>query len=412
MCTFTTASRLASELPEPDGPPVRVKLLGEELIAFRDTAGRVGLVANACPHRGASLFFGRNEEDGLRCVYHGWKYDVMGQCVDMPSEPAESIFKDRIRARAYPCQERGGIVWAYLGPRTPPPPLPDFEGNMLPEGEWTLTASMRECNYFQALEGDIDTSHAQYLHWGSVRAEETRAGTFISYRVQNRNPRYRVVDTEFGTMYGAYLPAGEDHYYWRIACYLFPFYTITPTGPLGQQVMIRAWVPIDDAHTLFIMSAQRDERGPRQRDQVAGGGRPILANTPDWYGRFRMRPNASNDYFIDRDKQRCKENFTGIDGVPVQDQAVTESMGPIYNREQEHLASSDAMIIQTRQRLIAAAMALRNRGEVPPGVDAPEVYRVRGGGVVLPRDADWLAATVELRAAFVAHPEIDPAIVG
>jgi phenylpropionate dioxygenase-like ring-hydroxylating dioxygenase large terminal subunit len=416
MRQYWTPALLSSELSAPDSTPVRVRLLGENLIAFRDTAGRVGLIANACPHRGASLFYARNEEDGLRCVYHGWKYDVTGHCVDMPSEPPESTFKERIRATAYPCIERGGIVWTYMGPRATPPPLADFEAAMLPDGEWTLTAAMRECNYFQALEGDIDTSHAQYLHWGSVRSEDTRPGTFISYRVQNRAPRYRVVDTDFGTMYGAYLPAGDDHYYWRIACYLFPFFTITPTGPLGQQVMMRAWVPMDDEHTLFIMSARREERETRQRDRVASsdpsGNRPVLPNSNDWYGRFRMRPNASNDYFIDRDKQRRKVNFTGIDGVPVQDQAVTESMGPVYDRRQEHLASSDAMIIQTRQRLVAAAKALRERGEVPPSVDHPEVFRVRGGGVVLPRDADWLDATAHLRAAFVEHPEIDPAIVG
>jgi phenylpropionate dioxygenase-like ring-hydroxylating dioxygenase large terminal subunit len=412
MRQYWIPALVASELPEPDCDPVRVKLLGESLIAFRDTAGRVGLVANACPHRGASLFFGRNEEEGLRCVYHGWKYDVTGQCVDMPSEPPDSTFKERIRAIAYPCVERAGIVWTYLGPRIPPPPFPDFEAAMLPDGQWTVSAAMRSCNYFQALEGDIDTVHAQYLHWGSVRSEDTKAGTFISYRVQNRSPRYRVVDTDFGTMYGAYLPAEADSYYWRIACFLFPCFTITPTGPLGHQVMLRAWVPMDDEHTLFLMVAKREARGPRERDAVGGGSRPIMANTTDWYGRFRMRPDARNDYFIDRDKQRRKVNYTGIDGVPVQDQAVTESMGPISDRSAEHLASSDAMIIQTRQRAIAAAKALRDRGELPPGVDRPEVFRVRGGGVVLPRDADWLAATAHLRAAFVHHPEIDPAIVG
>src|SRR5438093_3826395 len=146
----------STELPAQDGPPIRLKLLCEELIAFRDSAGRVGLLGNHCPHRGASLFFGRNEEEGLRCVYHGWKYDVTGQCVDMPSEPPESSFKSRVRATAYPCRERGGVVWAYMGPRSEPPPLPDLEPNMLPDGQWNVNATMRECNYFQAMEGDID----------------------------------------------------------------------------------------------------------------------------------------------------------------------------------------------------------------------------------------------------------------
>src|SRR5438067_12960854 len=134
MRQYWVPALLSSELPEPDSAPLRVRLLGENLIAFRDSSGQVGLLDQACPHRGASLFFGRNEEEGLRCVYHGWKYDVSGQCVDMPSEPSESNFKSKIKATAYPCRERGGVIWAYLGPREVPPPLPDIEANMLPEG--------------------------------------------------------------------------------------------------------------------------------------------------------------------------------------------------------------------------------------------------------------------------------------
>src|SRR5207249_638910 len=133
MRQYWVPALLSSELPEPDSAPLRVRLLGENLIAFRDSSGQVGLLDQACPHRGASLFFGRNEEEGLRCVYHGWKYDVTGACVDMLSEPPESNFKTRVRVTAYPCQERGGVIWTYMGPRTTPPPLPDIEPNTLPE---------------------------------------------------------------------------------------------------------------------------------------------------------------------------------------------------------------------------------------------------------------------------------------
>src|SRR5713101_3719426 len=155
---FWLPALLASEVPTPDCPPVRIRLLGEDLVAFRDTHGRVGLMEEFCPHRRSSLFWGRNEECGLRCVYHGWKYDVTGACVDMPSEPAESSFKHKIKTTAYPCRERGGVVWAYLGQREPPP-LPDLEPNMLPEGTYSVGLTLRECNWLQALEGDIDTSH-------------------------------------------------------------------------------------------------------------------------------------------------------------------------------------------------------------------------------------------------------------
>src|SRR5215216_4452693 len=163
---------MSTELPVPDGAPVRVRLLCEDLIAFRTTSGKVGLIQNACPHRAASFFFGRNEEEGIRCVYHGWKFDITGQCVDMLSEPEESNFKSKVKARAYPCVERGGMVWTYMGPREVPPPLPDLEPNMMPEGQAVLRASMFEWNWFQIMENNMDTAHQGILHFGSVPYEE------------------------------------------------------------------------------------------------------------------------------------------------------------------------------------------------------------------------------------------------
>src|SRR5216684_8302222 len=389
---------MSSELPERDGAPVRVRLMGENLIAFRVTSGKIGLIQNHCPHRGASLFFGRNEEEGLRCVYHGWKYSCEGHCVDMPSEPEESNFKSKIRATAYPCVERNDVIWTYMGPRQTPPPLPDIEPNMLPQGEYAVQKVLRECNWFQGLEGDIDTSHLGFLHLGAVRPEQTKPGTFDYYNVADRAPKYEVVDTEFGTSYGAYRPAEADTYYWRIAHFLFPFFTMIPTGRLGVQILVRAWVPIDDEHVMFWSMSV-----PRSR--VGGGGvqRPgglhFLPDTTDWLGKFRLVQNRDNDYLIDREAQRTK-SYTGIAGIHQQDQAITESMGPIYDRTQEHLGTSDAMVIRTRRRAINAAKALRDKGEVPPGVDDPKVYRYRSGGVILPRAADWLEATKELRQAF------------
>ena len=212
---------------------MRVLLLGEQLIAFRDSNGKVGLLANHCPHRGASLFFGRNEESGIRCVYHGWKFDVSGACIDMPNEPAESDFRTKVRAVGYPCQERGGIVWTYLGPRAEPPPLPDLEPNMLPDEQVVVTAIQRDCNWLQGLEGDIDTSHLGFLHLGAIDPENTRPGTFQHYTVKDRAPRYSVVDTEYGAMYGAYRPADAGRLYWRIAQFLFPFYAMIPDRGAG-----------------------------------------------------------------------------------------------------------------------------------------------------------------------------------
>jgi phthalate 4,5-dioxygenase oxygenase subunit len=416
MRQYWVPALLSVELPEADCPPVRVRLLGESLIAIRTTAGKVGLLAHSCPHRGASLFFGRNEEEGIRCVYHGWKFDVAGRCVDMPSEPPESTFKDRIRQTAYPCQERNGVVWAYLGPRAVPPPLPDLEGNMLPEGQWAVAAVQRECNWLQALEGDIDTAHLSFLHLGGIPVDAALPGTFSEYTLRHRAPRFQVLQTEYGTMYGAYRPAGDGEYYWRLAHFLFPCFTMPPVGVLGLKVIARAWVPMDDEHTMFFSMGPRQRMTPSSQESVTFDGASLgltmlRPNSTDWYGRWRPVMDATNDYQIDRARQRAADNYTGIDGIHMQDQAITESMGPVIDRGQERLGSSDLMVIRTRQRLLDATKALRDAGTTPPGVDEPAVYGQRMGGIFLPKDANWVEATAELRKAFVKHEDL-PALVG
>ena len=405
---------MSRELPNPDSDPVRVRLLCEDMIAFRDTNGNVGLVDTYCPHRRASLFFGRNEECGLRCVYHGWKFDVNGDCVDMPSEPAESNFKDKVKIKAYPCQERNGIIWTYMGPRTERPPLPDIEPNMLPEEtEQSVWTAMRDCNFVQALEGDIDTSHLGFLHLGSVTADKLNPGSYDYYTVRDRSPLgYDVVDTDYGTSYGAWRPAEEDTTYWRIAHFLLPFYTMIPTSVLGWQILVRAWVPIDDEHTMFwnICGPNPFARGignGGQGQQVPGSSLlpEYLPQSSGFLGRWRLAANAENDYRIDREAQSANKIFTGISGIHIQDQSVTEQMGAIADRTREHLGSSDSMVIKTRRRIINAAINLQE-GIDPPTVDRPELYQERSGGAILPRGQGWLEATRELRKAFVDRPEL------
>jgi phenylpropionate dioxygenase-like ring-hydroxylating dioxygenase large terminal subunit len=388
----------SDELPSPDCPPVRIKLLGEELIAFRTTSGAVGLIQNACPHRGASMFFGRNEEEGLRCVYHGWKFDVTGACVDMPSEPAESNFRTKVRTRAYPCVERGGIVWAYMGPRETPPPLPDLEANMLEEGASIYNICIRS-NFMQNWEGEMDTVHAAFLHSGATNADDLKPGSAAYYQAKNRAPRFSVIETEFGTSYGAYRPAEDDTYYWRIAHMLFPFYAMIPTGTLGLEVFWRAYVPMDDDHTMMWT-------------QVKGPGDRRISWHPNgtgWYDRFNITQSPENEWLLDREEQKSGRSFTGIPGgARPQDMAVTFSMGAIYDRSREHLGTTDQLIIRTRRRMLAAARALRDHGVVPPGVDNPEFYRQRSGGTILPRSTDWWEGTRELRKPFVQHKDLVP----
>ena len=412
----------SQELPQPDGDPVRLRLLSEDLIAFRNSSGNVGVIPNLCSHRGASLFYGRVEDNGIRCVYHGWLWGTDGRCLDMPSEPGDSNFKDKVRAKTYPTSERGGIVWIYMGPRSAPPPLPDIEPNLLPQEQSAIWSVMRSCNFVQALEGDIDTSHLGFLHFGAIRPEDTPPESMDYYTVKERSPRYEVLDTDYGVMYGAYRPATEDTYYWRIAQFLFPCFTMIPTGELGRQVLVRAWVPIDDYHTMYwsigIPSTSRASEMPQLNANVGkatANDRPVgtnqaidyLPNTSDWLGRWRIRPSAENDYFLDRNVQRggrvsgFEGSYSGIGGIYVQDQAITESMGTILNRSNEHLASSDAMVIRTRHRLLGVANALRHEGTTPPAVDNPELYRTRSGGILLHRDDNWVEGTKEPRSRWL-----------
>jgi phthalate 4,5-dioxygenase oxygenase subunit len=406
----------SDELPSPDCPPLRVRLLGESLIGFRMTSGEIGLIQNSCPHRGASLFFGRNEEDGLRCVYHGWKFDATGACVDMPSEPAESNFKSKVRAVAYPCIERNGIIWAYMGPREVPPPLPDIEANLMVSDPLRISVIHRPCNWMQGWEGEMDTVHAAFLHYGAVKIEDTLPGSFDYYQFKERSPRFNVIDTDVGVSYGAYREAEGDTYYWRTAHMLFPFYAMIPSGTLGEDVKIGAYVPMDDEHTLhweiFVRGVRNTMTQRSAGAQAAAGSAASGApqhrpgyhpNATDWYGRFNMVQNKENDYLIDREAQSTWKSFTGIPGVRQQDMAVTESMGPIYDRSREHLGTTDALIIKTRRKLIATAKALEN-GVNPPGVDDPKLYRMRSGEIVLPKNTDWWEATRDLRERFESEP--------
>jgi phthalate 4,5-dioxygenase oxygenase subunit len=417
MREYWVPAMLCSELPSNDCAPVRVMLLGERLIGFRDSAGRVGLIANNCPHRGASLYFGRNEECGIRCVYHGWKFDVEGNCVDMPNEPAESNFKHKVKARAYPCTERGGIIWAYMGSRQVPPPLPGIEASLLPEGRYRATAYMRPCNWLQALEGDIDTVHAAFLHGGASEPEDFPEGTFGYYEVRQRAPRFVSVDTSYGAIYGAYRPAAPGYNYWRIGQFLMPFWTEPPPGLLGHKITSTAWVPMDDHHTMVygVSAPDRPAFADGRPPQASGPGRSefYAPSTTDWFGRFPMAQNAANDYLMDRENQRTWGSYTGIPGGAVpQDTAVQVSMGPIYDRTSEHLGTSDIMIIRVRRRLLEAARAFAERRTPPPGVDEPDAYGVRSGGTFLPEDVDWLEGIKDLVPAFVDHPELDVAVVG
>jgi phthalate 4,5-dioxygenase len=392
-------------LPEPDGPPRKVRLLGEDLVMFRDTSGAVGLLAANCPHRGASLFFGRNEACGLRCAYHGWKFDVGGRCVDMPNEPEESTFKEKVRARAYPCRDVNGVIWAYLGPREAPPPLPAFEINTLPADHvYPPLMMLEECNWVQALEGDIDSSHVDFVH-ARLTAESRQRGTFH----RDKRPRLEVLATDYGAVYSARRRWDVDGLYWhRITQFILPFFSmIAASDP--HIVHARAWVPLDDAHNLqFVMRGRLDrpvteaERQPVLDPFAAWGG--YVEATSDPRTRYYTRANLHNDYLVDHQLQKTELAL----GIPflgnLQDRAMTETMGPIYDRTQEHLGTTDAMVILVRRRLINAARALAAQGVLPANVDDPALCRVRPASVLLPEGESWITATEKARQSDAGVP--------
>ena len=399
MRQYWIPAAMSSEL-ERDGAPMRLMLLGEQLIAFRDSSGRVGIMDHKCPHRCASLFLGRNEENGIRCVYHGWKYDADGNCVDTPNIAGDSDFKRHIKAKAYKTAERNGLVWVYMGERQEaPPPLPAIEATLLPESEVQIVFAQRECNWLQALEGDIDTSHFGFLHAGAISADMLAPDNIFRYTVTNRAPDYHVTDTEYGTMYAAHRAADDGQTYWRFANFMLPFWTQTPQGKFATHLHNRAWVPMDDHHTMFVSLRWRNEPPFVTSDKVGklmpGFERVFdyLPNTTEWHGRWRLKARPENDWLVDREAQKTGSNFTGITGIHQQDQAITESMGPVTAHLFEHLAPSDRMIMATRRRLLKAARALVKEGAVPPGVDDPELmYAVRSGDFVTEARLGWRQA--------------------
>ena len=392
----------SSEL-KADGDPVRLMLLGEKLLAFRDTSGRIGVMDHRCPHRCASLFFGRVEEGGIRCVYHGWKFDVEGNCLDMANVPAHQDFKHKVHAKAYKAAERNGLVWVYMGDQAKVPELPPIEATLVPEQYMDFDFHMRDCNWLQALEGEIDSSHVAWLHYGLLQKNDFEKDSIRKYQVATRAPGFVTQETDAGFMYGVHRPAEDGKRYWRIAHFMFPCWALPPINNIEFNFLARAYVPLDDTHTMCIVMMMKGDPYKQEIAKMPGGrmAMPLLSNTTDWLGRFRVEQNAGNDYLIDRDVQR-NDTFTGIEGIISQDHAITESMGPIVERESEHLAPSDVMITQVRRLLVRSALDHAKDGTVPKSATDPKVYEgVRSGQFVAPEAQDWLEATAE---KVVANP--------
>jgi phthalate 4,5-dioxygenase len=374
------------ELPEPDCAPVRVKLLSEQLLAFRDTQGRIGLIDEFCAHRGVSLWFGRNEECGLRCPYHGWKYDISGQCVDLPSEGDEGKMKKRIKLKSYPCIELGGVIWTYMGPPELKPEPPAFEWVCVPPENCFVSKRLQECNYLQALEGGIDSSHVSFLHSGALKTDPLFVGSKGNvYNDRDRMPFFDVVEFEGGLLIGARRNAENNRYYWRITPWVLPTHTLVPPRgghPIGGHV----WVPIDDENNWAWSFNYHPNRALTEAELKAMKEGKGIHNkyVP---GTFIPLANKGNDYLMDRAAQKAGLTYSGIEGIAMQDASLQESAGAIQDRTKENLCPTDRGIAMTRRMLLQAAEANRTGGRIP-GLD-PAEQRVRSCAIELPHDQHY-----------------------
>jgi len=370
MRRYWLPALLSEELPEPDCPPIRLRLLGEDLVAFRTTSGRPAVLDTWCPHRNANLFWGRNEEEGLRCVYHGWKFSADGACVDMPNEPARSKFAEKIHQPAYPAVDKGGFVWVYMGPPEHTPEVPHFEWLDVPSDQRNVHKRFQDCNWLQNLEGEVDSSHAPFLH-GSVGP-----GGIQPYNANSdRQPVFEVLETDFGAAIAARREAGPEQFYWRITPFMLPCYTIVPRARDTNYIWTAA-VPIDDL-TMFGMTVIWSP-------DKSVGRTPVVETDAS----FRARQTKANDYLIDRQLQKT-ESFTGIRGVRVQDMAVQEDQrGPLSDRSREHLGASDLGVIATRRLLLKQLKALQ-KGQEPKQPHSPEAYHLRSLALNAARETAW-----------------------
>lgn len=391
---------LSEELPAPDCPPVRVKLLSEDLIAFRDSEGKVGLLDAYCPHRRAPLFWGRNEECGLRCVYHGWKFDVTGQCVDMPNEPAESNFKHKLQTTAYPTWEHAGIIWTYMGPADLQPDYPDYEWLRAPDTHRHVSKTYESCNWLQALEGGIDTSHSSFAHNNNIQDKN-------ALRTKAPSPKLEVVKNDYGFNYVGIRDLKDGNLYVRGYQYIMPAQQMRGAmikwkdGKMEEFPSIAGhiWVPIDDESTWvwnFIYSSEPSI--PFTPEFVLQHETDFGRGPDDVLPGYRLKRNPSNDFLIDREVQRTK-TFTGIEGINTQDYAFQETMErPFCDRSKERLGTADTAIIAARQLLLEATRVVEQGGK-PRGVD-PSTYRnVRGCDRLLSKEKHWSEAMKEDFAA-------------
>jgi phthalate 4,5-dioxygenase oxygenase subunit len=384
---------LSEEVVEPDGAPVRARLLGEDLVVFRDSDGRLGVLDEYCPHRRASLVYGRNEECGLRCLYHGWKFDVEGNVLEMTSEPPESAFVEKVKHKAYPVHEHGGFVWTYMGPLEAMRPFEPPAFAPTPETQVSIIKIVVGANWAQITEGQIDSAHSSSLHSSDMvpaRVDSARATQQNWLRPStDRAPRYKSERTSFGFRYAAIrrpIQNANTHDYVRTTVYIAPFTSLIPPNNIHNVTTVLA--PRDDVSTYFYFIAWNgsDKPGVTTEEWRKFNHAQVGIDLDYEYRNVR---NRGNHYQQDRNAMKLG-NFTGVKGIPNQDIVMWESMGPITDRTKERVGASDFAVVEFRRLMVEAAKQMRDTG-VALGTTEPHIPHAKISSFegVVPKSADW-----------------------
>jgi nitrite reductase/ring-hydroxylating ferredoxin subunit len=398
---FWLPALLEEELPAPDCAPVKLRLLGEDLVAFRDTENRIGVLDAYCAHRRVNLFFGRNEEGGIRCVYHGWKYDVNGRCVDVPSEPFDNGYTERVRLTSYRAELRGGVLWVYMGDPANAPPPPDFEWSRLPFDQRTVTKRLQRTNWAQGVEGGIDSSHVSFLHHhGPEKASLNQKDSADTWRYMEMDTRpvFVVDEADHGLSITARRNADPGVYYCRVTQFLLPAWTLVPptvdpTDSARSSYYGHCWVPIDDEHCWTWTFHANPYGTYTQEDRELQEGPDSIWGPVD--AEYHPLVNMFNGYGLDREKQR-HSNYTGITGIQNQDAAVQESMGPVVDRSKEILGHSDLAIVRFRRLLLQLVKELAASGTPPAAARDSAFYNIRPATLLVPEGVPVMEAAAPI----------------
>jgi phthalate 4,5-dioxygenase oxygenase subunit len=383
---------LSEEIAEPDGDPVRVRLLGEDLIAFRDSDGRPGLIGEFCPHRNASLFYGRNEECGLRCLYHGWKVDVEGNVLEMSSEPPESGFAAKVKHKSYPVHESAGVLWTYMGSAEDMTPFEPPVFAPTPDTKISVAKIVIDCNWAQMLEGAIDSAHSSSLHASDMvpaRVDGAKATDKNWLRPStDKAPRLQVEETSFGFRYAAIrrpIVNANTHDYVRTTLFIAPYTVLIPPNNMYRIAILH--VPMDDTHSAFYFIAFGNaETTPDQETWRKFNAAQVGIDVDETFRRIRTR---ENNYLQDRKAMKLG-NWTGIPGIPNQDIVMWETMGPIVDRTKDRLGASDVAIVEFRRIMVDAAHKMQAGGPAIgtalPRIPHAKLYSYEG---IVPKSANW-----------------------